>query len=324
VAAGVTDTLPFGYGASSSVIFAEGYVRAPGESVISPNGLRVSPGFFEALGVSLKRGRFFTASDTADAPRVVIIDERLAKKFWPNADPIGRRMYQPNTPDEVEKPGPNTRWMQVVGVVGAVKLRELVEGEQARLGAYYFPYAQSTQNGVGFVIKTTGDPMRVASGVRQTIASTDPELLFGDVKALPDRVESSLHPRRTPMLLSLGFGGVALLLAAIGIYGVLAYQVSQRTREIGIRMTLGSDSGAIHRLILREGAMLVLIGLAAGVAGTLALKRVITSQLYGVAALDPLVIASVSGVLAAAALVACLAPARRAARVDPVVALAQR
>jgi predicted permease len=297
VAAGVTDTLPFGYGSNSSVIVAEGYVMAPGESVISPNNLRVTPGFFETLGVQLKRGRFFTESDTPDAPRVVIVDERLAKKF---------------------------KWLQVVGVVGAVKLRELVEGEQSRQGAYYFPYAQTPDNDVGFVIKTTDDPMQVAGAVRRALAGIDPELLFGDVRALPERVESSLHSRRTPMLLSLGFGTVALLLASIGIYGVLAYQVSQRTREIGIRMTLGSDAAGILRLILREGTVLVLIGLAAGVAGTLALKQVIASQLYGVGALDPLVLGSVSAVLALAALFACLAPARRAARVDPVVALAQR
>jgi predicted permease len=324
VAAGVTDTLPFGYGSNSSVIVAEGYVMAPGESVISPNNLRVTPGFFETLGVQLKRGRFFTESDTPDAPRVVIVDERLAKKFWPNADPIGRRMYRPDSPDEIVKPWPKTKWLQVVGVVGAVKLRELVEGEQSRQGAYYFPYAQTPDSDVGFVIKTTDDPMQVAGAVRRALAGIDPELLFGDVRALPERVESSLHSRRTPMLLSLGFGTVALLLASIGIYGVLAYQVSQRTREIGIRMTLGSDAAGILRLILREGTVLVLIGLAAGVAGTLALKQVIASQLYGVGALDPLVLGSVSAVLALAALFACLAPARRAARVDPVVALAQR
>lgn len=126
------------------------------------------------------------------------------------------------------------------------------------------------------------------------------------------------------MLLSLGFGVVALLLATVGIYGVLAYQVSQRTREIGIRMTLGSDAGAILRLILREGATLVVIGLAIGALGTLALRQVIASQLYGVGALDPVVLLSVSGLLAIAALAACLEPARRASRVDPVVALAQR
>jgi predicted permease len=323
-AAGAASRVPFGYGSSSSVIIAEGYVMAPGESVVSPNQVIVSPGYFEALGVRLVRGRFFTESDIAGAPRTVIIDERLARKFWPNADPIGRRMYQPQKPEEVAGPGPDTQWMEVVGVVGAVKQYELVEGEQARVGAYYYPLAQSPTGGVWFTIKTTGDPMAVASGVRQAIAAVDPELVFGDVRALPERVEASLQPRRTPMLLALGFGGVALLLAAVGIYGVLAYQVSLRTREIGIRMTLGSNAAGILRLILREGAALVLLGLVVGLAGAVALRRAIESQLYGVGPLDPTVIAGVSIVLALTALIACMAPARRASRVSPVVALAER
>ena len=323
-AAGAVNNLPFGYGSSSSVIVAEGYVMAPGESVISPAHMRVTPGYFRALSLPLKRGRFFNASDTATAPRVVIVDERLAKKYWPNADPVGRRMFLPDSPDDLVNPGPKTKWMTVVGVVGSVKMRELAEGEESRIGAYYLPYAQATTDGIGIVVKTSGDPMQAVSGVRQAIAAIDPELLLGDVVAMPDRVARSRQPRRAPMLLSLGFGAVALLLASIGIYGVLAYQVSQRTREIGIRMTLGSDASSILRLIFREGAALVLIGLAAGAGGALALRQVIASQLFGVGALDPIVLSSVAAVLALAAFLACLAPARRAARVDPVVALAQR
>jgi predicted permease len=323
-AAGATSSLPFGYGNSSSVIVAEGYVMAPGESVISPNNLQVTPGYFEALNVPLRRGRRFTAGDTAATPRVVIIDERLAKKFFANVDPIGRRMFLPDKPEDLVKPGPSVKWLEVVGVVGAIKQRELVDSQDSRIGAYYRPYAQAANDNVGLVIRTTGDPMQAVTGVRQTMASLDPELLFGDVIAMPERVARSLQSRRAPMLLSLGFGAVALLLASIGIYGVLAYQVSQRTREIGIRMTLGSDAGGILRLIFREGAALVVVGLVAGVGGALALRQVIASQLYGVGALDPLVLGSVSVVLALAAFIACLAPARRAARVDPVVALAQR
>ena len=166
--------------------------------------------------------------------------------------------------------------------------------------------------------------MQAVGAVRQVIASLDPELLFGDVVALPERVERSIHSRRTPMLLALGFGAVALLLATIGIYGVLAYQVAQRTREIGIRMALGSDAATVLRMILREGAVLVLVGLSVGLAGAVALRQVIVAQLFGVGALDPVVLFTVGGVLSLAALVACLAPARRASRVDPVVALAQQ
>jgi predicted permease len=324
ISAGATSDLPFGFTSSSSVILPEGYVMSPGESVISPNFMRVSPGYFETLGVPLKRGRFFTDSDASESPRVIIVDERLAARFWPNADPIGRRVFQPDKPEDLVNPGAKVTWMQVVGVVGAVKQRELIEGEHSRIGAYYYPFAQSPSGGTGFVIKTSGDPMQATGAVRQAIASLDPELLFGDVVALPERVERSVQSRRTPMLLALGFGAVALLLATIGVYGVLAYQVAQRTREIGIRMALGSDAATVLRMILREGVMLVFVGLAVGFAGAIALRQVIVAQLFGVGALDPLVLASVSGVLAIAAIVACLAPARRASRVDPVVALAQQ
>jgi predicted permease len=325
-AAGASSYLPFSWDSSSSVIIPEGYAMAPGESVVSPNQLYVTPGYLEALRVSLKRGRFFTESDAPPGTPVVIVDEQLAKKFWPNADPIGRRMYLPQRPQDVVKPPPDTVWMQVVGVVGTVKLRGLVEGEDARAGAYYLPYAQDPSRSVGFAIRTKGssDSATITGAIQRVLSAIDPETQFYDIIAMPDRVERSLNPRRAPMLLSLAFGVVALLLASVGIYGVLAYQVSQRTREIGIRMALGSDTGGILRLVLHEGLVLVLIGLAGGLAGALALRGLIASQLYGVGALDPVVILAVTGVLACASLMACLAPARRAARVNPVIALTQQ
>jgi ABC-type antimicrobial peptide transport system permease subunit len=214
--------------------------------------------------------------------------------------------------------------MQVVGVVSAVKLKGLIEGENARAGAYYLPYAQQTSRGIGFAIRTAGDSAAVLSSVRRALTTVDPELQLFDVFSMPERVEKSLNPRRTPMMLSLGFSSVALFLASLGLYGVLAYQVSQRTREIGIRMALGSDRGRILTLVLREGLLLVLIGLAAGLAGALALRSVIASQLYGVGPLDPAVLTIVTVVLAVASVAACLAPARRATRVDPVIALTQQ
>jgi predicted permease len=322
-AAGVTSSLPFAYGTSSGALFAEGYVMQPGESIISPNSLRVTPGYFEALGVPLKRGRYFSDSDIAGAPRAIIIDERLARHFWPNADPIGRRMYQPENASEVTV-GPHTKWLTVVGVVGAMKQQALIEDKGAQLGAYYLPFAQSPDSQAGFVIKTTGDPVSATNAIQRTLATVDPELKLGDVKVMPERIEQSLHARRTPMMLSLGFGMIALLLASIGIYGVLAYQVSQRTREIGIRMALGSNAAGVLRLILREGALLVCVGLAVGLIGAVALRDVIASQLFGVGVLDPVVLVSVCAVLVIAALLACVVPARRASRVDPVVALAQQ
>jgi putative ABC transport system permease protein len=290
----------------------------PGESLVSPHQLRATAGYFEAMNIPLKRGRFFTESDTKDAPRVLIIDEALARKFWPNSDPIGKRMYQPERPEDVVKPSADVK---CVGVVGSVKQQGLIQGEGARVGAFYRPFAQSPTRTLGLAIRTAGDPERITSSARAAIADIDPELSFFDVRTMSARVERSLDQRRTPMMLSLAFAGIALLLASIGIYGVLAHQVSQRRREIGIRMALGSDRKRVVQLVLREGLLLVGIGLAGGLIGAVALRRFIASELYAVDALDPMVITAVTIVLALASLVACFAPARRAARVSPLVAL---
>jgi predicted permease len=323
-AAGVSSFLPFGWDGSSSVIIPEGHVPAPGESVVSPNQLYVTPGYLETLRVPLKRGRFFTESDDEKGAPVIILDEQLAKLFWPNADPIGRRVYQPDKPEDVVKPGPNVKFRQVVGVIGAVKLRGLIEGEDARAGAYYIPYAQNPSRNVGIAVRTAGNPGDLTTAIQRALSGIDPEMKAYDVFPLAERVEKSLNPRRTPMMLALAFGLVALLLASVGIYGVLAYQVAQRTREIGIRMALGSDGGGIMRLVLREGIVLLAVGLVAGVIGAVMLRTVIASQLYGIGAFDPMVLLTVVGVLAVAALAACVGPARRAARVSPVVALSQQ
>jgi predicted permease len=297
-AAGFSSALPFSFDDSSSVIIPEGYAPSPGESVVSPRMIVTTPGFLETLRVPLKRGRLFTASDVDTAPRVVIIDEPLARRFWPNGDPIGKRMYLPDGPEDVAKPGPKVKWLTVVGVVGSVKMKGLVEGEDARAGAYYLAYAQDTRRYFGYAVRTAGETAAMTQAVRQAFAQIDPEDQPFDVFTLPERVERSLTPRKTPMLLSLGFGLVALLLASIGIYGVLG-------------------------LVLREGAMLVGVGLALGILGAMALQRVIAAQLFGVRPLDPVVILTVTAVLAMAAAAACIAPARRASRVDPVIALTE-
>jgi len=320
-AVGATSNLPFTEDNSSTVIIPEGYQMAPGESLVSPNQLRATSGYFEAMNIPLKRGRFFADSDTRESTRVIIIDEALARKFWPTSDPIGKRMYQPESPEDVVKPSANVKWRQIVGVVGSVKQQGLIEGEGARIGAFYLPYSQEPSRNIGLAVRTSGDPERMASTVRAAIAGIDPELSFFDVRTMSSRVDRSLNPRRTPMILSMGFAGIALLLASIGIYGVLAHQVSQRRREIGIRMALGSDAKRVVQLVLREGLLLVGAGLAGGLIGAVLLRRFIASELYAVNALDPIVIGAVTIVLALASLVACFAPARRAARVSPLVAL---
>jgi len=322
--AGMTTFLPFGWESSSSVIIAEGHVPVPGESVVSPNELFVTSGYLDALGVPIKRGRLFTEGDTDTSPPVIILDEQLARRFWPGQDPIGRRVYKPTRAEDVVKPGPDVVYRQVVGIVGDVKMKGLIEGEGARAGAYYIPFAQGPQSNIGLAVRTAGNPADLTNGIQRAAASVDPELKPFDVFPLTQRVEKSLNQRRTPMLLALAFGLTALLLASVGIYGVLAYQVAQRTREIGIRMALGSDRAGIARLVLREGAALVAAGLVAGGVGAVLLRTFIRSQLYGVGAFDPVVMLAVVGVLALAALAACLGPARLASRVSPVVALSQQ
>jgi predicted permease len=321
--AGVSSYLPFSRDENSSVIIPEGYAAKPGESIVSPNELYVSPGYLEALTVPLRRGRFFTDSDTSGAARVVIIDEQLAARFWPGQDPIDRRMYMPDKPEDVSSPGPTVTWLRVVGVVAAVKLQGLEEGENARAGAFYLPYAQAPRRSVGWAIRSQGDIASTTAAVQRVLAEIDPEAPFADVSGMSERVERSLNPRRAPMLLSLGFGAVALMLASIGLYGVLAYHVSQRTREIGIRMALGGDTSGILRLFLSEAAILVVLGLAGGLVGAIALRSAIAAQLYGVGTLDPLVLTGAVVILALTSLVACLAPALRAAHVSPLVALSR-
>ena len=177
---------------------------------------------------------------------------------------------------------------------------------------------------MSFAVKAAGaDPTALAGGLRGAIAAQDRELPIFDMQTMNDLTDKSLVSRRSPVLLSLSFGAIALFLSAIGIYGVLAYLVTQRTREIGIRIALGSSAGAIFELVLREGLLLVLVGFAVGGAGAFALRRSLESQLYGISASDPLVLAAVTGVLAAVALAACALPARRATRIDPIVALTE-
>ena len=319
-AAGATSNLPFSGNYSDSVILAEGYVMAPGESLISPFQVAVSPGYFEAMSIPLKQGRAFSDSDTERAPRVVIVDQRLARRFWKDANPIGRRLWQPNSTDELSRgPGPDSRFYTVVGVVGDVRVTGLAE--QPPVGMYYFPMAQSTRRGMTVVARTVGDPSSIVNAVRQKVAAIDPELPFFGVRSMRERVDLSVVARRTPMLLALTFGGVALFLAAVGIYGVLAYQVSQRRKELGIRLALGSTAGGVFGLVIREGVMLLAVGFGVGLLGAFAIRTAIQSQLYDVAAMDPLVMASATAVLGMVALVACTVPARRAAHIDPIVAL---
>jgi predicted permease len=318
--AGATDVIPLSGDHNDNVILAEGYQMKPGESLVSPLNLSVTPGYFEAMGISMVRGRSFDNRDNGNAPRVVIVDERLAQHFWPNSDPVGRRMYQPGNPKDLLKIDEHTVWLTVVGVARTLRYENL-EDSGATVGAYYFPNAQDPANGFTFALKTAADPGSVVRALRAEMFRLDPDLAVFDVHSMSERIDLSLSSRRTSMLLANAFGGIALFLATLGIYGVVSYLVARRTREIGIRVALGSSRAGVLGLVLREGFELVLIGLVFGIVGAASLERVVASEIYGVRPLDPLVLASVMVLLAIVALAACAVPARRAMRVDPIVAL---
>jgi putative ABC transport system permease protein len=294
----------------------------PGESVISPSTVDVTPGYFEALQVKLVSGRFIDERDGHDAPKVIMVDETLAKRFWPNRNPIGRRMYRPGDINNLLAITDKTVFFTVIGVVHDLKLRDLAEGKTT-VGAYFFPMDQDISSAITFAVRTAGDPTALSNSVRGALSELDPELPVFELQTMAERKEKSLVSRRSPVLLSLSFGTLALLLSAIGIYGVLAYLVTQRRKEIGIRIALGSSARGVFELVLREGLTLIAIGLLLGVAGTIALRRTLESQLFGLTAGDPIVLATVTLVLAAVAILACALPARRATRIEPIVALAE-
>jgi predicted permease len=319
-AAGATTTIPFGNNESDSVIMAEGYVMKPGESLISPHYAIVTPGFFQTMRIALIRGRYFDDRDNEGAPSVLIVDQQLAHRFWPNRDPVGLRMYTSANLQDPNAPGANTHWYQVVGVVGNVRLVDLA-GTGSAYGTYYYPYAQAPSREYTFAVRSNAKETAIVPALRTAMAQIDPDLALSDVKTMQERAVLSMSSRRTSLLLALAFGGLALFLSAIGIYGVLAYLVTQRRREIAIRMALGSTPAGVVRLVLRQGLVMVALGLAAGFAGATGLQRAIASQIYGVRPLDPLVIGGATVVMGAIALAACALPTRRAARVDPVAVL---
>jgi predicted permease len=320
--AGMSSTIPFSGSSSDSVILAEGYQMAPGESVVSPHTVSVTDGYFEAMGARLISGRWFTDGDIEGRQRVIVIDERLARKFWPDGDAVGKRMYLPSSPERMLEMPPDEEMLTVVGVIGEMRLRAMVDASGAqRPGAYYFPFRQNPERAMGLAVRSGADPRLLADSLRKAVAEIDRELPLYNVRSMGERTEDVLMDRRTPALLAGGFALVALLLAGVGIYGVLAYQVSQRRREIGIRMALGAGAPRIFGLVIGEGATIVGLGAVFGLAGAFVLRRTLETVLYGVAPMDGTVLALVSLALGAVAVLACIIPARRAARTDPAIAL---
>jgi putative ABC transport system permease protein len=231
-------------------------------------------------------------------------------------------MWQPDNATDLTKPVANTKWITVVGVVAETKMAGLVTSEGG-VGTYYFPLPQSPIRTMALTVRTAGNPASVTPAIRQQLRAIDPELPLYSVRTMEERIHQSLADRRTPMMVAIAFGAVALFLAAVGIYGVLAYQVSQRRKEIGIRIALGSDAWTIFTLVIREGMALLAGGIVAGLAGAFVIRRTLQSQLYDTRAMDPAVLGAVCLMLAVVAFIACTVPARRASRIDPMIALTE-
>ena len=322
-AAGLTSTIPFGGTYSSGIILAAGSEPGGGEAIIAPNLIVASDGYFEAMRIPLLRGRYFERRDTASAPPVVIVDERLARRFWPGRDAVGQQLLRPANPSgvlDLLTRRPDTFSYTVVGVVANVQLTGLTPKDPP-IGAYYFPYAQQPVRSIVVAIRSAQAADAMIAPLRSTLASIDRELPLYNVRTMEERLDRSLVQRRVPMVIAMAFGAVALFLAAIGVYGVLAAQVAERRREIGIRMALGSSASDVLRLVMRDGARMTLLGIVAGLAGTAGMARVMTVLLFGVKPTDPAVIGGVALLLTMVALVATWLPARRAARVNPAMVL---
>ncbi len=318
--ASVTSQLPFTNNRSSSVIMPEGYELAPGESLLSPLQTVAGPGYFETMGIPLLQGRAFEDADGPETTRVIVIDQWLADRYWPDGDAVGRRMVYGTVPGTDSVPEENL--YTVVGVVQTVKQNDLTAPAAEHVGAYYFTYRQQPRGFMTLTARGVGaDPGSLTAPIRAALTQLDPELPLFDVESMADRIDDSLLQRRVPLVLLGVFASVALFLAVVGIYGALAYTVTQRTREIGIRMAMGSAPRQLFGAVVAQGLRVTAVGLVVGGVGALFLTRLIQSLLFDVQATDPRIMVAVAILLGLVAAAACMVPARRATRVDPVEAL---
>jgi putative ABC transport system permease protein len=307
-AAGGVSSLPLRGDENISFVFVEG--QPPPEPGKEPLADRRSAtaGYFQALGIPLLAGRLFDGRDAAEAPPVAVIDEQMAGAYWPGADPLHKRFSLSQPP----------RWITVIGVVRNVRHSGLRIEPRPQL---YLPLAQSPRSEMSLVVRAQGDPENLFNGVRRAVYATDPDQPIARLDTMERVVAASVAGQRFNMALLGAFAALALALAAVGIYGVTAYSVSQRTREMGLRMALGARPGALQRMVLKEAGLLAGVGLAAGLALALMATRLMASLLFGVPPTDPATFAAVALTLGAVALAAAWLPGRRATRVDPMVAL---
>jgi predicted permease len=309
--AGGISSLPLAGAFSWGPITVEGRVPPPGESFINADQRIAGGRYFETLRIPLKAGRLFTEQDTADADRVVIVDEVMAAELWPGADPVGKRIRF----GDVNSTAP---WRTVVGLVGRIKQYALDKDDRM---AVYMPHGQATTRAMYLTVRTDGDPMSIAPGVQRAVREFDPNLPIYRMRPMTALIVASLARHRFAMWLLTLFSVLALLLAAIGTYGVMNYIVAQGTREMGIRLALGATPRRILGLVMRQGLTVATLGVAIGLAGAFFLTRLLSNLVVGVGRSDPFTYIGVAVVLALVAVAASAMPARRASRIDPAISL---
>ncbi|HEX8559122.1 MAG TPA: ABC transporter permease [Pyrinomonadaceae bacterium] len=308
--AALVSALPLAGGADILAFVVEGRPELPPEKVQDAAFYTVTPDYFELMGIRHVRGERLDGRHREGAPDACVINETMARKYWPGEDPVGKRL---NTGNPATNP-----WVTVVGVVADTRSSAL---EKEPYPQVYLPALQFRQRSMTFVARTSGDPLALTPAVRRELSAMDKDLPLYNVRTMEQVLAASVSRRRFQMTLIGAFAGVGLLLAAVGIYGVISYSVAQRRHEIGVRMALGARGGDILRLVVGQGLGLTAAGVGVGLAAAFALTRVLSSLLYGVSAADPLTFACVALALVGVALAACLAPARRATKVDPMEAL---
>jgi putative ABC transport system permease protein len=310
--AGIAETLPMGGEGESTVIKIPDHPVRNDKSLPFANYTIVSPGYFPAVGASILRGRAIEEADTADSTPVTVINNAMAKLYWPGEDALGKR---------VALGSPRYPTYTIIGIVADIKHFSMREDPAPEM---YVTYAQKqwpSMLTMNVAVRAKADLGTMTAGVREAIHSADPDLPIAKLAPLTTLVDDSMTEPRFAMLLLASFAGLALLLATIGMYGVISYSVAQRTQEIGIRMALGAARGNVFGMVLAKGARLAGLGIGIGLAAALIVTRLMTSFLYGVQPTDPLTFTAVSGLLIGVALLACYLPARRATRVDPIIAL---
>ena len=311
-AAGAITNVPLSGESGKSAVTPKGYVPAAGESLHGHYSYQVTGDYFTALGIPLREGRFLTSADSHRAVRVCVVDEDFARRYWPNGGALGQRVFQGSDSDDA-------KLFSIVGVVDAVKQAELTEPRGQ--GAVYLPFIDFNGINIFVVTRTSQRPEAFAETLRKLVRAANPDLAIDNLRSMETRIAESLIARRSPALLAGIFAGVALLLAAIGTYGVLSYTVAQRRREIGIRMALGAQAKQIGAQFLSLGLRLLAAGTVLGAIGAWLAGKAIQSVLFGVPALHVATLFGTTLVMAAVSLIACLIPARRAARVDPMITL---